>query len=373
MRRGRIILYLALIIILGVVGAAVYLMRLQQSPAPEAAATPTPVVVTTNVVVVVQPIHRGQEITNELIGMVPVPEDLVVQGWLTDPAAALGKRAKFDLSPGTLLTEGLLAQSLAELSATGSEAALQIPPGMVAVSIPIDRLSSVAYGVRDGDHVNVLVTLLFVDLDQEFQSKLPNVTGSVLGTFSGGEGSAPILTAQIQAGGPLGPVVGRASLDSTLAVPIYEQPSEAQRPRMVSQMLLQDVIVLHVGNFALQTPQPTPTPAPVEGEAQPTPVPQGAQQAQQAPPPPDIITLIVSPQDALTLNWLMMQGARLSLALRSANDTSRVQTEAVTLQFLTAAYNVPLPAKLNFGVEPRVDQLQPPVLPNDQAQQQTQP
>ncbi len=372
MRRGRIILYLALIIIVGVVGAAAALLRQQSPSTADAQATPTPEVITTNVVVVVQPVSRGQEITTDMVGMVPIPEELVVQGWITDPGVVVGKRAKFDLEPGTLLTEGLLAQSLAELSATGSEAALQIPPGMVAVAIPMDRLSSVAYGIRDGDHVNVIVTLLFTDLDAEFQSRLPNLTASVQGAFSGGEGSPPLLTAQIQAGGPLGPVVGRASLDSTLVVPIYEQPSEAPRPRMVSQMLLQDVIVLHVGNFEeKKAAAPTPTPTPGGEEAQPQPQP--AAQPEQAPLPPDIITLVVSPQDALTLNWLMMQGARLSLALRAANDTSRVQTEAVTLQYLTSAYNIPVPAKLPYGLEPRVDELAPPTLPNDQQQQQTGP
>lgn len=373
MRRGRIILYLALIIILGVVGAAAFLLRNQSTGGQTAEATPTPVVVTRNVVMVIQPVRRGQEITPDVIGMVPMPEDLVVAGWLTNPEDALGKRAKFDLAPSTVLVEGMLATTLAELSAAGSEAALQVPPGMVAMAIPIDRLASVAYGIRDGDHVNVIVTLLFTDLDTEFQSRLPNTTAVVNGPFSGTEGSPPILTAQIQAGGPLGPVAGRAELDSTLTVPIYVQPSEAPRPRMVSQMLLQDVIVLHVGNFEMQqaSAAPTPTPAP-EGEG-------GGGQAQPQPqatptvaPPPDIITLIVTPQDALTLNWLMMNNARLSLALRAAGDTSRVQTEAVTLQYLTSAYNIPVPAKLPFGVEPRVDQLVPPVLPNDQ-QQQAQP
>jgi Flp pilus assembly protein CpaB len=130
-------------------------------------------------------------------------------------------------------------------------------------------------------------------------------------------------------------------------------PSEAQRPRLVSQTLVQDAIVLWVGEFTVegysagtsgQPIQPTPTPAP--GEAAPPPV---------TVVKPDIITLVVTPQDAVTLNNLMLTGpaAKLSLVLRSAGDTSKNPTSAVTLQFILDQYTIPVPAKLPYGTEPR--------------------
>ena len=78
------------------------------------------------------------------------------------------------------------------------------------------------------------------------------------------------------------------------------------------------------------------------------------------------MTLIVSPQDAVTLNYVMLNaGAKLNLVLRSASDTKQIKTEAVTLQFLMDQYNIPVPAKLPYGMEPRVDVLSAPQLPND--------
>jgi pilus assembly protein CpaB len=132
----------------------------------------------------------------------------------------------------------------------------------------------------------------------------------------------------------------------------------------MSQTLLQDIIVLQVGNFEL--PQPGPQPAAVETQEA---VPADQVQPTPAAPvdtrPPDLVTLIVTPQEAVALNYLLYSGAELTLALRGANDDTRVQTEAVTLQFLLTTYNIPVPVKLPYGVETRIDDLRAPVLPND--------
>jgi len=65
-----------------------------------------------------------------------------------------------------------------------------------------------------------------------------------------------------------------------------------------------------------------------------------------------LITLIVTPQDAITLNYLIYSGARLTMALRPAGDDTRVNTESVTLQYLLEQYNVSVPAKLPTGMQP---------------------
>ena len=150
----------------------------------------------------------------------------------------------------------------------------------------------------------------------------------------------------------------------------YILPSEAQRPRLVSQTLIQNVIVLQMGNFltpsekaALEATQPAPTATPEPGaapaasEAAPTPTPM--------PAPPDVITLIVSPQDAVTLNYLIYGGAQLTLVLQNPNDTDANGTEAVTLSYLLDQYNIPIPVKLPYGFEPAVTALVPPSLANE--------
>ena len=66
------------------------------------------------------------------------------------------------------------------VAAGGPEWASNIPQGMTAIAIPTSRLESVAFGVRDGAHVDVSACFLFVDVDPSFQTELPNhVSGLV--------------------------------------------------------------------------------------------------------------------------------------------------------------------------------------------------
>lgn len=408
MRRGRVFIYLALILIFSLVAVAViwyrYLQPVPQSPVAET--SPTPIIDLVNVVVVTQHVPRGNILDETVLGMIPIQRELLIQGYFTDLASVVGRRARVDLEPNMILTSGLVVDTTEQLSATGSNAALLIPRGMVAISIPITRLSSVSYAIQPGDHVNVLVTMLLVDLDTEYQSVLPNRTsavlaagpGVVLGSSAEGinetsqessaakasdttktgevvQGSANTdlvkITAQTHVAGP-GSVLGRTEIDPLLEQPFYVVPSESQRPRLLSQTLIQDVIVLGVGNFPIkkQTPQfslPLPGQEMTSAEATPTPeaiLPQ-EEETSEAVTPPDVITLIVSPQDAVTLNYLIYSGAQLTLVLRAAGDDTRVQTEAATLDFLLKHYNIPVPVKLPYGLEPRVDDLALPSLPFD--------
>ena len=108
---------------------------------------------------------------------------------------------------------------------------------------------------------------------------------------------------------------------------------------------------------------PTPTPVPAGGQATPVPV------ATQAPQEPNQITLVVTPQDAVTLNYIMLnlKGASLNLVLRSAGDTKPISAEAVTLQFLMDQYNIPFPSKLPYGLSQGTQLVAP--TPQPQAQQ----
>jgi hypothetical protein len=231
------------------------------------------------------------------------------------------------------------------LSDTGSIAALSIPKGMVAIPVQVDRQTSVAYSLRPGDHVSVIGSFVVVDVDTEFQSLLPNGVGGVISTGSAGEGQPAFLTVQVFPSGE-GTVVGRTELDPLLNELIYVMPSEQQRPRLVTQILMQDATVLRYGEFSYEDLRPE-EPVPAEGEQAPdeTPV---------APPeqkPPDIVTLIVTPQEAVALEHLMKSGADITLVLRSSGDTDPINTEAVTFQYMLETYNIPIPAKLPYSLE----------------------
>jgi len=184
-------------------------------------------------------------------------------------------------------------------------------------------------------------------VDPSFQSITPNNTALLTATGFPKD-ALPVLTIGV---GGAGGVQGRLELDPSLQQPFFYVPSEAQRPRAVCQTILQDVVVMKTGDFAL-------TPAGAET---------APQQPQAAPQAPDIVTLIVSPQDAVTLSYMMYTNARINLTLRNPSDQSRLATEAATLQFLLSQYNIPVPAKLPYALQPRLDALSAPSLPNDAA------
>ena len=229
---------------------------------------------------------------------------------------------------------------------------------MVAISIPLrDRISSISYAPQAGDHINIIAAFTIVDLNSNTQTVLPDKVGQVTAPSAGGATAVtpPELTVKVATDADN--TQGSAVLDPSLNQPIYTYPSESQRPRLVSQTLIQDAAVLGVGDFLLPgqtaaiaepTPVATPTGQPVAATTQKT-----------TTVFPDTITIIVSPQDAVTLNYLIYAGAELTLVLRGTGDTQRVQTEAVTLQYLMDQYNIPLPAKLPYGTEPRTDRAVP--------------
>jgi pilus assembly protein CpaB len=222
---------------------------------------------------------------------------------------------------------------------------------MTAVSIPASRLALVSYGVNDGAHVNLTACFLFVDVDPSFQTITPDNT-AVLTATGFPQNALPVLSLGV--GGAAGPQ-GRLELDPSLQQPFFLVPSEQQRPRVVCQTILQDVVVMKLGNFPLST---TNTQAAQQ---------QQQQQQQGAAPAPDIVTLIVSPQDAVTLQYMIYTNAQIMMSLRKPSDQSRLATEAATLQFLLSQYNIPVPAKLPYALQPRIDALSAPVLPNEGA------
>ncbi len=381
MRRGRIFILLALIIVVAI--GLVYLLYSKglifpkaegtSQGGPELQLTPTPVA-TSKVVVVTQRVDQGEIIAADKLELVDYQADLVLPIMYKDVNEVVGKMARYTLDPYTVVTSALVTDS-PQTAMVGSADALYISPGMVAVSIPITRLSSVSYAPQRGDHVNVIVTMLFVDLDPAWQTILPNWTGNVIGPAEGGVlqggGTLPKENFTTLLAQPYSGVSeqGRPETDQLMNQTFYILPSEPQRPRLVSQTLIQNVIVLQMGNFltpaektALEATAPAPTATPEPGAEQPQ---QQAATPTPMPSPPDVITLIVSPQDAVTLNYLIYGGAQLTLVLRNPKDAEANGTEAVTLSYLLDQYNIPIPVKLPYGMQPAVTDLVPPSLPND--------
>jgi Flp pilus assembly protein CpaB len=231
----------------------------------------------------------------------------------------------------------------------GSQTSALLPQGKVAISLPMDMLGGVAYAIADGDRVDIVLSFLFVDVDETFQSIEPNIQSLV--TVSP-EGGITVETGQ----------VGRFEASSILGVPVIIVPTEDQRPRLVTQRTVQNALVLHVGvypydgDFLGANVQPTPIPEePVEegedGEPPPpTPI----------PPRPSVITIGVDPQEAIAMIWAMEAQVPMTLMLRSAKDYQAADdptTQAVSLEYLVTTYQITRPPRLDYALEPRITEV----------------
>ncbi len=366
MRRGRLLILIGLVLLLGTAGfflAARPLLGPQLLPSTPTGTGPTALPSNlTSIVLVAQDIPRGAVIPQAAVVMAPWPASYLPDGALLDLSQAVGRLAFVDLRRGTPLLLSQIVENALDTSGAGSYAAVLIPPGKVAFTMPLERLSGVSLLMKPGDHLDVLISVLFVDLDQEFQSLLPNYAYTV---------QPPIQPEGAPASGEAGSTLGifgpesflcRRYDDSGFGFPFCEAPQETQRSRMVTQMIVRDAVVLHVGDSPLDQPEaiaPTPTPAPEQPQPTSTPL-AGINTTPQAPVEevvPDLITLVVAPQDALVLNYALKSGADFAFALRAAGDAALVDTESVTLQYLIERYRISLPAKLPYGTQPRRDEV----------------
>ncbi len=363
--RGRLLILVGLIILLVVIVVVVVVLPGMQPPTvvdpgtgqevvqqPEVDVGPSPTPIRyVRIVRALQNLPRGyrfptaiEELAN-VVDYIEWPELVVPFNALREDQGGLeqvlGQVARTDIFREQPLLSTLLVPDLLGIANVGSDLGAVLPTDRVAVTIPINRVTSVGYGIQDGDHVDIIISMLFVDVDEVFQSIQPNN----ITLFSIKEGGDIEFVEAVQ---------GRP--DVTSLGPAIIGPSERQRPRLVTQRTVQDALVMHVGDFPLNGDYigipPTPTPLPVEegedgGGGTPPPPPTPV-------PPPDIVTLGVTPQYSVVLVWAIEAKLPLTLALRSATDTSRVPTQPVTLDFIMNEFRIDLPGRRDYTIEPAI-------------------
>jgi Flp pilus assembly protein CpaB len=348
---NKVILYVILIV--AILTAAAYLLLTgPNSPFKSnsgIASTPTPNYELVQIVVASQSISRGSVITSNVLTTIRYPKTALPQGiFFLNIEDAVGTKAKYNIDPGVPITTSMLIHEGA-----GSLASFDIPSGMTAYSIPASPETAVAYAPQKGDHVMVVGCILLSDVDTSFQTVLPNYSTRTFAAGAGVEGYGISTSASVF---PLtdgtNASTGRFDQDPTQQDQLlYVLPSESQRPRLVCQSIIQDAVVLNVGMFPLTASEagsaPTPTPAVAATKTNAT-IGQNY---------PGSVTLVVSPQDSIVLNYLLLSGAKLSMALKSAGDTAKYNTDPVTLQYIMDEKNIPSPVKLPYGISPRVDTL----------------
>ena len=335
--------------------------RVAQNPSgtPQATNTPIPTPLPTiDIVVAGQRINRGQVIQ---------PGDVVIRTWpepfaplsaITDTELVIGSIARTDIEREMPILTSHLTDNLADIASIGSDASAILPPGTRMVAMPMDRLTSVAYALQPGDRVDLIVSLLYIDIDEDFQSRLPNNIRII--SVEPSETGGVTLTVEDPVDGRTDALPIALGALGVINLPIIIQPSESPRPRLATQMTIQDALVMYVGDFprngriftrasseaAPLAETPIPTVAAPSGQPDATPTP--------LPPRPDIISLAVSPQEAVVLAYFIEAKIPVTFALRPANETGIAAVQQVDIDYIMDQYRIILPRKLPYALEPAI-------------------
>ena len=177
MRRGRTLILVLLIVVI-LLGVGFFAFNQLISSAPQEQTDQT---IYVDVYYAAQNIPQGGRITEDVLLTLRIPQENVVTVMYTadELPFLVDKIARFPLDQGVVITESMVTDSTTSVSVSGPQWASIIPPGMTAMSIPINRLAVSGYAINNGAHVNVNACLLFVDIDPSYQTALPNLTAIV--------------------------------------------------------------------------------------------------------------------------------------------------------------------------------------------------
>jgi len=338
------------------------------NPAATAAPTSTPAPTaepTIEIVVALQKINRGQRITPDVIVVRAWPENSAPLSAIVDPELVIGMIARTDIERESPIKNTDLALDLANLASVGSDASAVMPPGTRMIAVPFSNLTSNGYVFQPGDRVDIVMSALFVDLDEDFQSILPNDIQFMVLTSEGFTLAQPV-------DGRFDTIPFSYTLGDQLqsAFPVIIRPSEKARPRLVTQMAVQDALVIHVGNF------PEDGRLFVPGSANPASAPDGASEATATPAAaqttgtpvvevPFFVSIAVSPQEALVLSYFIQANVPINFLLRPANETGLATVQQVDLDYVMNAYRITVPRKLPYGLEPAIRSIRQIILSQD--------
>ena len=340
MRGNRKLVTVALLlIVLTVLAGAAYLylqgtMGPATTPEPwdEDAAPQEQPVMTTDIVVAIQTIPSGHRITLEenAVALQPWPNESLPPGgtYYTDLADLDGQFARSEIPRGMYVLTDMIGRAGGMMAVSGSAAALFEPDDRVAYAIPFDTQGAIGWAVRPGDRVDVLAALKTEPLYNDF---LESGVKQFTYLLSGAEGEA----AQT---GQFGTFEQLPNGQWAAIFPVDKQP--AIKPALLVQMTVQDAIVWHVGTWDDTSPINSASPSDMGGEGMESqqPVPVNTVQNRDV----ELVTLLVTRQDALILKYLHEMGADLDLALRPKGMTGGIiPTQPVWFRYILDRYDLP--------------------------------
>jgi Flp pilus assembly protein CpaB len=346
--------------------------------------TATPEVLFADVVVARTNIPQGRRIMAEFVQVVqrPLNNVAVVAGMtFDDPELVVGQIAKSNIAQGQEVMVPMLALNASDLAGFGSDLAIYVDNGKVAIAFPIDRYSGLAYAMRPGDFVDVMMSVPLIEIDPEFKTALPNEM-QIVNQEALLSGQTFLFPATTQ---------GRLELipDINLVASITPGGGQdgVQYPRRITQLTVQQSEVLWVGTWvdprdALLVQQVVAEEggvvvasdegegggedlltAPIQGQpgdVQGTPTPTKERPEDR----PDVIILSMPVQDALVLKWALERGVDMDLTLRAQGDNSIFFTTSVTLPQLVEQGGLTIPEAGDYDIEERADEVQVPQLPD---------
>ncbi|MCP4356649.1 MAG: hypothetical protein GY796_01365 [Chloroflexi bacterium] len=380
-RTIAILIFIVGILILAGVGV-LFILQQNQPTAPaeeegEGAAPPTEIEGETDtsappvsgnsidVVVSLQTVPRGHIMTADILAIDKRDPTTVDSNVITNTNEIIGQYARTDIYQGQTLTRDKLVSDITLIGDNQYGPSSLIPPGFVAQAVPLrsvnisdldGSIASVGYGVSEGDYVDIMILFYMYDLDEEFQTLLPNdavffqeeFRESVEEIFADPE-NVDIENAFIFAISPFGRLEELPTGDLA-----HIAPREVPREFIIG-MIIQNAKVIQVGQYFLPKPAAaliataTPTALP-EGEPTPA-VTVIAAGPTATPRPPDVVTVALQPQQQLLLRYAIQVGADIDFALRGINDGQLYAVENVDLDFLTDRFNIELPPNFGYTVD----------------------
>lgn len=340
----------------------------------------------------------GTRLTEELLTTQQRPSsNIALQGGYTfsDVADVVGTITRVEIPRGEAVLKPMVALDAVSLASLGSDLALYVDRGEVAVAFPITRFSGAALALRPGDHVDVLMSIGAIAIDTEFRTALQN-NSERIDDISLLAGTAFLLSKTAQGRLELVPEVNQVAeivplpYHATGGVPDEPVP---QIPKRVTQLTIQQAEVLWLGTWVdraqlEKAEPPVPTVDPNSGiglgggdsaSAESTPSAPDASANTSAstgpggptPTPlpqrfvdnPDVVVLSMSAQDALALKWALERGVDIDLALRAQGDLSQFVTTSVSLPQIVEQGGVLIPEVLDFDLAVHPNDVTPPSIP----------
>ena len=364
-------------------------------PAP----TATPALRLMPVVVAKTKLPVGELITRDLITIEERPDtNIALQGGYTfsDIEDVVGTFARVEIQEDQEILAPMVALNPNDLGSFGSDLSIYVNQGEVAVAFPIDKYTGLAYAMRPGDLVDVLMTMRIVGVDPEFSTALPNRTARVYEPALL-RGEAFLFPEGKQGRLEFVPEVNQVVELVPSDIFIQGQDFEAGRPipQRVTQLTIQQANVIWIGTW--QEPRDRveeeeeiviATPGaeddgveivPAEGEAADTGAPagegeEGSPATPSGPTPtpwpvryeeiPDVVILSMSAQDALILKWALERGVDIDLVLRAQGDLTTYETVSVTLPQIVEQGDLAAPDPFDFDLHPRPEDVAIPFLPD---------